>query len=470
MALVKRITSRNKSCYILQANEQTFLLEYPSSICGMCFSFPSFTKGPKPLKLILPKFVDDIDYILVSRSDSLGVLFLEKDVPIYITEPVFEQILIKYRNLLRLSIHYEDEEEHGISIENADIERFKRNARFIKFNEKCHFDDVLITPRPAGTFIGWTNYLIELNNRRTIYYLSSLASKPRLSQEPGSISSDYLIINTDKPPSSHNIEEFSAYVNNLGFDVAIIPLEMTTMLIEVLLHILFVAQEKGVTPVYIVSAEFNRFHTIISIENEWLSKAFSSIKDPFPVRSYRSLHIVDTIDEISEITGPAIVFCDPLEFSLYPHPIFDTQKVISINGAMPSADAYYNLKLELDFSEISSIHTGTIIYNPNPGEYLYIESASNYHYLTVNGSDIQVYGNEIYLNGRLKFSDKHGFRKKMTFNQKRCKLSELFTSNTFFYNKGSYYFPQKAIKVTIENNRATMERIDKQRKSKESFK
>ncbi|AFN82524.1 hypothetical protein EROM_020490 [Encephalitozoon romaleae SJ-2008] len=467
MVLIKRISSGSKSCYILQASEQTFLLDYPSRIYGMHFSFPSFNKGPKPLKLILPKFVDDIDHILVSRSDSLGVLFLEKDIPIYITEPVFEQILIKYQNLLRLSIHYEDEEEHGISIRDANIERFKGNARFIKFNEKCQFDDVLITPKPAGTFIGWTNYLIELNNRRTIYYLSSLANKLRLSQESGSISSDYLIINTDRPPSSHNIEEFSDYIGDLRFDVAIIPLEITTILTEVLLHTLFVVQEKGVTPIYIVSSEFNRFHTIISIENEWLSKPFSSVKDPFPIKSYRSLHVVDTIDEISEVAGPAIVFCDPLEFSLYQHPIFDGQKTISINGVVPLADAHYNLKLELDFDEISSIHTGTIIYNPDPDEYLYIESASNHHYLIVNGSDVQVHNSEIYLNGKLKFSDKYGFRKKMTFNQKRCKLSDLFTNDTFLYNEGSYYFPRKAIKVTIENNRARMERIDRPDEVKE---
>ncbi|ADM11051.1 uncharacterized protein Eint_020520 [Encephalitozoon intestinalis ATCC 50506] len=470
MTLIKRIISRNKSCYILQANEQTFLFDYPSSIYGTHFSFPSFAKAPKPLKLIFPKFVDNIDHILITRSDSLGVLFLEKDIPIYITEPVFEQILIKYKSLLKIPAYYEDEEDEGVSVEDADVERFRRNARFVRFNERCYFDNVLITPHPAGTFIGWTNYLIDIGDKRTIYYLTSLASKTRLSLEAGGISSDYLIINTDFPPPSHDIEEFSTYINDLGSDVAIVPLEMTTMLIEVLLHTLFVTQAKGTIPIYVVSSEFGRLHTTISIENEWLSKPFSSAKEPFPIRSYRRFYAVDTIDELSEISGPAVVFCDPLEFSLYSHPIFDNQKIISINNSVPFADANYNLKLELDPEEISSIHTGTIIHNPNPGEYLYIEAMPGHYCLAVDARSIQVYTNEIYLNGKLKFSDKHGFGKKMVFSQKKCKLSDLFSANRFFFSEGSYYFPQKGLKVTIDNKKAKIKKIIGLNKAKRTSK
>ncbi|CAD25088.1 similarity to HYPOTHETICAL PROTEIN YO47_METJA [Encephalitozoon cuniculi GB-M1] len=462
MALVKQIVSRAKSCYVLQTNEQTFLLDYPSSIYGVSFSLPSFTKRPKPLKLALPKFADDIDHILVTRSDSLGVLFLERDIPVYITEPVFEQILIKYESLLKLSVYYEDEEDSGTPIEDADVERFKKNVRLVRFNERWSFDDVTVVPQPAGTFIGWSNYLIEFGDKKTLYYLSSLASKPRVSLGPGSISSDYLIINTDECTSSHTIDEFSAYIRELGLDVAVIPLEMTTMLIEVLLHTLFVVQARGAVPIYIASSEFSRFHTTISIENEWLSKPFSSVKDPFPIKSYGRLHVVDTIDELAEIAGPAIVFCDPLEISLYPQPVFDNQKIVSINGAVLQADVHYNLKLELDSSEVSSIHTGAIIHKPSPGEYLYIETASDYYYLAANARDIQVHDSEVYLNGKLKFSDKHGFRKKMVFIQKKCKLNDLFANSPFFYSNGSYYFPQKAIRVIMENGKARIERVSRQ--------
>lgn len=466
MTSVKRVVSRTKSCYILQTNEQTFLLDYPSEIYGNNLSFPSFSKRQRPLKLVLPEFTDDIDYILVTRSDSLGVLFLERDIPIYITEPVFEQILMRFRALSDFAVHYEDEDSPGTSIESCDLERFTRNVRFVRFNEHCEFDSVLVVPQSSGTFIGWTNYLIELEDKKTIYYISSLSSRPRLSPEPADISSDYLIINVDDVPGTlHQIDEFSTYVRHLKFNVAVVPLETTTLSIEIISHVLFLLQEDASVSVYVVSPVFNRLCTTVNIESDWLSRSFSSMKEPFPIRSYRRLFVVDSIADIPGISGPAMVFCHPLEFCLFPPDIFESQEVVSINGAVSEADHHFSLKLELNSKEIISKHLGRIVHNLDPDEYFYIKTSSAHCYLDVDGHDVQVCGDNVYLNGDLEFSDRNSpTKKKMSFLQDECKLSSMFRNNRFFRKDDEYYFPDRNVKITMKNDKVRITSITKRNK------
>ncbi|KAH9412054.1 putative beta-lactamase-like protein [Ordospora pajunii] len=462
MALIKRIVSRGRSCYVVHANEQTFLLDYPSSVYGACISYPSFDKSSRPLKLALPRLTDDIDYVLITRSDSLGVLFMQKDVPIYMTEPVFEQILMNYQSILNLRLHYEEDGDDGVLVTSADIARFRRNVRLIRFDEICRFNQVRVIPRSAGTFIGWASYLIELENRKTLCYVSSLSSKKRFSLDAGSISSDYLIVNTDKQPDIHEIDAFSDCIKCLETDIAVIPVDLTTLLLEVVFHVLSLLHLKDSIPVYIVYPLFDRFYTTVGIQNDWLNKSFSSIKDPFPIKAYKRLHVLTTIDKLATISGPAVVFCSPLEFSLYPQGVFETQKVVSINRVLDQADMHYGLRLELDLEEITSMHTGTIIHDTAPNRYLYIDTTCRYFYLSIDGCKTQVYANEMYVHGKLRFSDRQtATETKMELVQDKCKITDLFANEPFFFNNGLYYFPRKNLKIEISRNRVRIENISK---------
>ncbi|TBU19474.1 hypothetical protein CWI42_020330 [Ordospora colligata] len=460
MALIKRIVSRGKSCYVVHANEQTFLLDYPSSVYGVCISYPSFDKSPRPLKLALPRLTDDIDHVLITRSDSLGALFMQKDVPIYMTEPVFEQMLMAYQSILNLRLYYEDDGDDGVLITSADIQRFKRNVRFIRFDEVCRFNQVSVIPRSAGTFIGWANYLIELDNRKTICYISSLSNKKRFSLDAGCISSDYLIVNTDKQPNMHEIDAFSECIKCLDDEIAIIPVDLTTLLLEVVFHVLSLLHLKDGIPVYIIYPLFDRFYTTVGIQNDWLNRSFSSVKDPFPIKAYKRLHVLTTIDNLSTISGPAVVFCSPLEFSLYPQGVFENQKVMSINRVLDQADVHYGLRLELDLDEITSMHTGTIIHDIEPSKYLYIDTTSKYFYLSIDGCKTQVYADEMYIHGKLKFSDKQtSTEMKIELVQEKCKINELFANEPFFVNNSLYYFPRKNLKIEINRDRVRIEKI-----------
>lgn len=460
MTLVKRIKSKTKSCYLLQTNEQTFLLDYPSEIYGRNLSFPSFSREPKPLKLVVPKVTDDVEHILVTRSDSLGVLFFKKDIPIYITEPVFEQLLMRFERLSNLVVHYEDEDEQGTCVDQVDIARFKKNVVFVRFDERCEFNDVLVVPRSAGTFIGWVNYLIELEDKKTICYLTSLSSKPRFSSEAGSISSDYLIINTDEVSGLHQIDEFSSHVRMLKQSVSIVPVEMTTLLVEIMSHVLCLLQAQENIPVFVVSSTFNHLHTVINLEGDWLSSSFYCMKDPFPIKSYEKLRVVDDLTKMPATDGPMIVFCDPLELGLFPSRLFKNQEIISINNSVPDADLNYTLKLELSSDEIIAGHLGKIIHNLELDEYFYIETSSTHIQLTMDGCSTQVHKNRMYLHGKLEFSDRDSFaRRRLSFTQRKCKLNELFGKCRFFTKNGTYYFPDKGIKAVLKGDRVKLMNI-----------
>lgn len=457
MALVKRIASKTKSCYIIQTLEHSFLLDCPAEIYGANMTLPSFSRHPKPLRLILPVLAEDIDSILVTRPDSLGVLFLDRDIPVYITEPVLEQMLMKFKELSALAVHYDEEQTSSVPLSSADPARLLRNVRPVRFGEICEFNDILVTPHSAGTFVGWANYLIELEDRKTLYYVTSLSNRPRLSAESPRIFPDYLVINVDDVPNSphqspNQIDGFSTYIQALD-TVAIIPVDMTTLLVEIVIHILFLVQQSAI-PIYIASPVFNHLHTTVNIESDWMSSAFSGMKEPFPAKTYRHLHVVDSLSQVL-CSGPAIVLCNPLEYALLPIP----GQVISINGLVPGANHQYSLKMEMSSREITAGCLSTVVHDIVPNQYLYIEAAATHCLFEVDGSSVQLHKNAIHLHGSMTLSDEHSAsRRRMEFHQQPCMLSALFSSR-FFVQDDAYYFPDRNIKVLIVDGKVRIEEI-----------
>ena len=117
---------------VVNTSSFTWLFDYNTGIYGVNFRIPSFEDPPKPLKFIVKNYVA-IDSIFVSHSDSIGPLFL-KNTKIYLTKPVYEQILSKYEEYKSLILSY-DEENFDNLINNDDAFETQLYKR-IKLNKE----------------------------------------------------------------------------------------------------------------------------------------------------------------------------------------------------------------------------------------------------------------------------------------------------------------------------------------------
>ncbi|EJW02371.1 hypothetical protein EDEG_03202 [Edhazardia aedis USNM 41457] len=273
MAIIKRQKIEHKSSLTVMTKNTMLTFDHPYRIYGRNHVLSS---NIKPLKLVISS--EENEKIFVTNSHSLGVLFIKSDCRIYITQPVYEQILLRYESLPK-RLFYDDEEdesenesrkkdaadvnaikntnsiignvlenknsteefdnaENEIKIQNddikneigknddyykkeqskldapnnlsksckqyrvvdifeADIERFKKNCIFIKFNEIVEDHDFTIKCVTNGTYIGHCNYLLQFINGISIYLLSGIAFGTRFSYAPTDIRADYLFIYRD---------------------------------------------------------------------------------------------------------------------------------------------------------------------------------------------------------------------------------------------------------------------------------
>jgi hypothetical protein len=406
---------------------------------------------PRPLRLVLPRFADDVDYVVISNSDSLGVFFLERDVPVFVTEPVLEQLMIRMEMLMSLSVAYDDEDEFSAEISKADPERLRRNVNLVRFREDCSFNETTMTVHPAGTYIGWCNLSFELEDGKTLSYISSLSGRKRFAVPAMELRTNYSIINIEREiPAENHAGEFSTHIEKLESKVLIIPVDMATIFPEVITHVLSLLQRHRELPVHIISSVFGRLVTAVNMSNEWLSDAFAALQDPFPVRAYRNLTVHRDFSELVRIHTPSVVFCDVAEFILLKHPLLENQEVVAINNSRLDADFHYSLKLEMDKEEISRSIVDQIISDPLLDTYLYLDTSSRHSYVLIDGKNAQVHKNVVYLNGRLKPSDKHVLRRKqLAFVSEENRLSELFGKSRFFCRDGWFYFPEHNLRVFI---------------------
>lgn len=326
---ITRVISTNK----------TILFDYPAPLCGKNYKFPTFSHKYVPLKFLIRKFFD-IDSIFISSSESFGVFFL-KNVKIYMTKPVFEQLILRYEQYLYMKVSYDDMDNSEIkkvyfesdnqnteaykndvysfddyeivSFENIDIDSFKKSVQSIRYNQLIVMENIVVQATPSGTSIGWCNYKLKFENKKSLLLLTSYSDKRRFSIQASKIDADYLKINRNKIISENQIIELTnyirKYVNSPFENPIIIPTDFQTLFIEIIFHFLSLI-ENSELPVIIITPIFKKLDFILNIQSEWLNRDFFTISEPFPLRKYKNLHVYNTFSEYNfHPEKKSIIFC-----------------------------------------------------------------------------------------------------------------------------------------------------------------
>lgn len=352
MVVIERHSTGLHNSIQINSIDSTLMFDCYSPIYGKNFTMSSFEKPAKSLEFIMKDF-KNLDSVFISSSLSFGCFFL-KNTKIYITRPVYEQLIIKYNELMNLSVSYDtltveealnyyfsNSGNHSLdsvfhthfnddsvscndnvsykifSITEIDLEKFKRSVVFVKYNQVIKLNSIDVIAQPSGSYIGWCNYKIHFSNSKSLLILSSYSKKRRFSIEASDIISDYLIINRLKIPNNHEIKEFSSFINDYIESQTnkniIIPLDLSYSFIEVLFHILYLVENSSL-PITVISPSFKQLDLMLNIQSEWLNKDFFSISEPFPIRKYSNLKNLADFASFNEVKN--IVFCDFLYYRI----------------------------------------------------------------------------------------------------------------------------------------------------------
>lgn len=391
MVFIRKHKILNDAFYQIQTEHDNVLLDYHAGIYGKNHRLPSFESPPKSIKFIV-KVIENCKHLFITSAESLGCLFTDESVKIYCTNPVYEQIMLKYEEYLRLSLTYDEEicnnvnndklnnnkiseinSQHtnsGINIQNSGMniqyyqssqfyminnekykivsieeincESFKKKIHFLAYNEPIALYGLKIMAMQPGTFLGWINYKMVFANEKSLYYLTSYSEKPRFSSESVKIEADYLIINRSAMFKTNDLQMFSELLHKIcliseeGKDNnIIIPLPIETLFIEILLHTLSIVQYCNI-PIYVVSPLYKKVELLVNIQSEWLKSSVCMSEEPFPIREYNYLYPIDTFNNEYKQGGEGknkIIFCSDLAYKYKTkNKIFAKQLDILINN------------------------------------------------------------------------------------------------------------------------------------------
>lgn len=523
---------RNGENFQTQVNTSqfTWLFDCHCSFYGKNFRFASFKDSHKPLKLVV-RHVDDVDSVFITNSKSIGAMLL-KNTKIYLTKPVFEQILLKYEQLKNLTVSYDEMDENEITeklfnnvqlsqekyanvplffdkkilssvkynilkIDDINLEEFKNNVIFIKYNQIFELGDYVIQSMPCGTFLGWCNYRITFPNTKTMLILTSYSHKRRFSIEAAPIMSDYLLINRKYGDSFDSIKLFSKYIEEYALKVflnvkpLLIPADFPTSFIEILVHILSIVEQTNV-PITIVSEIFVKLDLLLNVHSEWLNNDFFTIAEPFPVRKYCNLRIVKSLKEVEMQKG--FVFYCIEEYEMLKDRISDHFEVILVNNLrsdlqvsenmkhvnnlrkISQNEKYkfeylpgigfsndnsmstekstasfksFNFKIESTDHEILSVYQGRLMKN----DYFFIESEDPKDYIVVDSS-LPVIGNSMIFYGDLKISDFEVVGKIVKrLVDKKIFLKDLLVDENPIFIDGWFVILSKKVKFRVLNTK-----------------
>lgn len=344
------IRKQNFGCFShlhLVSTSSSIIFESHALLYGKHFRIPSFDYPQKPLKFILPDF-NDADAIFISSSESFGALFLKRNMKIYMTRPVYEQLLLKYYEYMSLSIYYDDLNDEEIykmchikplicnnckinpicrhmnhyikSLDDIDIKRFSKQVVFINYNQILQIGGLKITVQSPGTFIGWCNFKIMFENLKTLLLINSYSLKKRFSIGCANIKSDYLIINRPSICKNNEIKELTEFINNYSISELkhpiVIPIDFECSFLEIIFHVLSLISDSQMD-LTVISKIFNRLDLVYNIQSEWLNSKFYSISEPFPLKKYKNLSTFDSWAEFNFPDSKNIIFCDKIQFEIY---------------------------------------------------------------------------------------------------------------------------------------------------------
>lgn len=369
MAIIKRLLAKRKSCHIHKTATKNICFELPAEPYGKKHQIPSFSHPPQPLKFCIPRVNNEsLSAIFVSSSDSLGIFFLKENIPVYITEPVYEQIKMKIRRYETLSTHYEDEEIQNCMIRDMSRVRCPTLIK-INLNQSFKFDSVVVKALSAGTFLGWTNYHVK--EQYHFLYARSILVDSRFAAQAPDVPIDFLILNRDtdancleeykcmcsKEPGQtkipvnileaqssnphlkariltstqkvplnitlgtkklhFGIDALTAYLNKSRSEKVAVLCDFSTHFLEIALHAFYILKD---VHIFILGKELEEYKQRLAYMGEFLN---SSLRlrmykgtDPLPLSLYTNLRV---ISDIYEITQESYLLFTEISFNLSDH-------------------------------------------------------------------------------------------------------------------------------------------------------
>ncbi|KAL6121301.1 hypothetical protein NUSPORA_01810 [Nucleospora cyclopteri] len=199
-SLVKIVNKQTHAqFYEFKSKNEINLLDFSSLLHGQNFQQPTFKRGEKPVKFVISSNnYDNVNAVFITKPE-MGVLFLNNVKRIYLSKPVFHQILLIYEEYKKYQVSYEEEEIaencRTVSIVDANIKKFKNAAVFVSYNEILNTCDLSFMPVSTGANLGWINYKFTLKNGKTILYVTSHSSKPKFYKCSNPVEADFVIVN-----------------------------------------------------------------------------------------------------------------------------------------------------------------------------------------------------------------------------------------------------------------------------------
>lgn len=477
MAIIQNRSFYENSYLTFYSSANSFVFEYPFKIYG---SNHSYISQCKKLKVIVPKITSDV--FLICSSDSLGILFINKPVKIYITLPVYEQILLRLEQLPKY-LDYEEENtvEDVYTLESINIDLFKSNCIFINHNQIVEFYNINLKCITSGTFIGWSNWIVkDINQNQKYGIIKSTNYTQRFSNIKESLDCDYIVLFDEfkyQIPTNNskniNSKEFSEIVIEYSTkkETIIILIEMTNVFIELVMYTLATIKRNNLnSSVVVCSTIYDKLSAIINIQSEWLNSKFSKTIfqgiEPFATDEYPNFTSYNTIYDLNE--EPNILFMDEFEFKLLNiSNLFENQIIISLKQSNVH-DFLLKLEAEALFLEIKEKNLYSTFITKNFDENALLLKNDDYfcfeekpvrkvvsiakcNKLEAKHTNDRI---EFYINGFIHNKDDEFIIEPLI-----CQIREFFYTKQYMYANGKYYFLSEKKIITILDDKFIVEDI-----------
>lgn len=466
----------NIHSYIYFKTDITITFEYPFEIFGINHNY-SITS--KPLLLNIPDCKSD--YVFISSSNSLGVLF-SKAQKIYITKPVYEQLLLRLEELPR-RLYYEESEAYKIdrlvSIEDFDIKNFVKRCVFISYNEIIKIQNVEVQCISAGTCIGWCNYHVTVNNITSYLFVSSYSFQKRMSQIASYKPCDYLIIYEKENLQSVEKENYLNGIDDL-FSVVMHSAarkEPIVIVIDIISEFMdiYTRLTNKIKPnikniqIFVCSKIFKKYASIMNVQSEWFND--SLIKRAYlgeKILDFSSCKIFESVYEIEAI--PDVLFISHIDFILFGvKKYFENQVVVTTNKMISSANFVMNNWFNSSVSDIIQRYDLTHIlanfeHNEaqliSPDLFYSFEDVNKDRFITFNNSNLIefiVKKKELsfFVEGYVTQKDSN-----ISIDHEEETLATLFATKRYALINGKYYFFMQNLVVELKDNKCIIENIN----------
>ncbi|WUR04289.1 ribonuclease [Vairimorpha necatrix] len=380
MTLIKK----TGSSYIIISSYNTFLFDYHTNI----------------------PFVDTI---FISNSSNIEILYLTLDVPIYITRPVYTQLL------------YKQDKNRNIS------DLFYKNCIFINYNQKIMFNKVEICVLPSGLYFGWCMFKIN-----DLLYFSDISFVNKICTSVKIIKDIKFILwgNVEKETKRDTIESFNECLkNNLKINrnnpqissPIEIYVEFPNFLLDIVLHINLYFN----ISVRVDCPDICRFINYLNSESDWINDKYTGL----------NLNITET----SKIILKKKTIED---FSIKKEDYSINVKGVNNNKFNISTSASYE-DIKKHFSaEILDIEKGVYYERPD----------MNYEDVLVDGN-LDLVNKSCYIVGEMINTDMNDQIKSIIIRENIDIFKSIFESENYAYIDGIYYFKRLGIKIYEEDGR-----------------